>query len=140
MNIDIPEGAVLIIQGKRGSGKTSLAREIAKPYGSVALADRRFWHRGLDLQPLLIRSPGVVIFDEVDNLDITLSLLELAQKEELEFSPPFQPAQVCPTPKFIVCTELDADERFSDTRGVGIIQMVADRSGSRKGVVLYEFD
>jgi ABC-type dipeptide/oligopeptide/nickel transport system ATPase subunit len=106
MNIELKRGEALFIRGPQGSGKTTLACEIAAKYGRYAvISHRELMSAPGGLRDVLRSRPATVIVDEFQP-----SLAELNRVKQLLSSPHLtiemkgvQPISV-ETPNFIFCT------------------------------------
>lgn len=104
------KGCATVIAGPEGSGKTTLARELAGAHGSFIETDARVLISPFHLGHALANKPATIIVDEVPaRLITTHETRRMIADERVVLHRKGRPEEVVATPQFIFCTR-DADE------------------------------
>lgn len=118
MNITPQKGRGIIITGKPGAGKTSLAIEIAQKYGTYTQADENILHHEFALAKTLAQGTKSIIVNVATlNYKNIAKAKALVTADKIELNIKHQQPREVAAPYFIFCTthfdplKLGGDER-----------------------------
>lgn len=104
MKPKLQKGQVLVLTGKQGCGKTTLAREIAKGHGSFEEIHGAQLDNQFELADALAKEPNTIIIDEYISHTGVMKLKEMVRSEEVTCNQKYQNPRKVKTPNFILCT------------------------------------
>lgn len=103
MKHQLKHGQALVITGPQGSGKTSLAREIAAAHGAFAEIDATRLNTDLGLAEAMQSAPKTLIVNGIPKMSAA-AIKELIASKTVRVNRKFQTPKEVATPNFIFCS------------------------------------